>query len=59
MKIIAVRDYLDQVGKILKELPISKIENIIELIYNAYLNDRCYFSLGKRRKCSYGISLCL
>jgi len=42
----AMKNYLETVGGILKNLPLPRIEQIIELIYKTYLNDSFIFLLG-------------
>ena len=41
-----IKEYLDQVRELLKNISITKIEGITELIYKTYLNDRFIFLLG-------------
>jgi D-sedoheptulose 7-phosphate isomerase len=42
----AIKDYLNAISGILKNLPLARIEQIMELIYKTYLNDRFIFLLG-------------
>jgi D-sedoheptulose 7-phosphate isomerase len=42
----AMKNYLETVGGILKNLPLPRIEQIMELIYKTYLNDSFIFLLG-------------
>jgi len=42
----ATKDYLNAISGILRNLPLTKIEQIMELIYKTYLNDRFIFLLG-------------
>ena len=42
----AMKNYLETVGGILKNLPLPRIEQIMELIYKTYMNDRFIFLFG-------------
>lgn len=41
-----IMDYVDKIKKILNELPVEKIENISEIILNAYRNNKQVFIMG-------------
>jgi D-sedoheptulose 7-phosphate isomerase len=42
----AIKNYLNAIDGVLKNLPLTKIEQIIELIYKTYVNDHFIFLMG-------------
>lgn len=41
-----INSYLDQIGETIKKIPVEKIQEVVEVIFEAYKKDKCLFVFG-------------